>query len=109
MSQKMFEAGLHEPQHTMWCRSFAKPYLSGITKATIGMGLGSFVNRRNKEHRKNVEFVCKGSKTANPTVWIKAMCTIVAESELYASYGTSFKLPGAAKSVLNDDSEDESE
>jgi hypothetical protein len=93
LTKEQFKHGLHNPQHTMLIKQFTPQYLSGITTPVDGKGMASFINRADqKVNLKNVEFVFRGAKTNEQTVWARATTNISVGSELFGSYGNGFRL-----------------
>jgi hypothetical protein len=92
LSEAQFTANQHNPEHTLYCATFSLPYLSGINEIVIGKGVGSFINRRDKENPANTKFVYRFAKTKAESVWIVAVKKIEMHEELFVPYGNSFSL-----------------
>ena len=88
ISQEQYNKGEYDRCYTMKCKaSFDEPYFCGIDRVTIGEGFGSFVNR--EAHKKNVVY-CFDCETQ--TIWLKAIKYIGPSTELFTTYGASFRV-----------------
>lgn len=92
MSDAQVSAKKHNPEHTIYCSTFSRPYLSGLNTPVVGKGVGSFINRRDEENASNVKFVYRFAKTKDESVWVVAVKAIKPEQELFVSYGNSFTI-----------------
>ncbi len=79
-------------EHTMYCSTFTAQYLSGLTVPVVGLGVGSFVNRRDEQHESNTKFVFRFAKTEFESVWVVAVKDIKSGTELFMPYENSFRL-----------------
>lgn len=89
LTEQQYKNKEHNPQHTIYCRGFKKPYLSGLTEPKEGEGYGSFVNRGTASSV-NCEYVFKSE---DQTVWLRATKYIAKTTEMFTVYGGGFHVP----------------